>query len=482
MNADQTIVKIRHTVLYHVAKLAFEGRLEEEYQYIPEIMLPGPLPSYRCCVYREREVVRNRVRLAMGKAPEQIDNGNLIQVIDAACSDCPISGYLVTENCQNCVGKACLHSCKFGAITLGKTRTEIDKQKCKECGMCARVCPYQAIIHMKRPCKASCPVDALEYDEYGLAAINGEKCISCGQCIHSCPFGAIGTKNDIVPVIEHLKSDRPVFVMFAPATEGQFGRDITMASFRKAAKEVGFTDMIEVGLGADLTTRSEAMEWHEAYEKGEMKTTSCCPAFVNLINKHYPELADNMSTSVSPMCQLSRLLKAKYPGAVTVFVGPCIAKKSEIRDQKIEGNVDYALIYSEFEAMMKAKGVTLEPAENDFQRSSKYGKGYATSGGVTDSCIAYLKEQGIEDDLKVLKVSGTREIKKALNLAKAGKLEEQFIEGMACEGGCFYGPSGFDHSVKAKNAREAMISQADDRTINENLSEYDLSKFSSHRE
>ena len=219
---------------------------------------------------------------------------------------------------------------------------------------------FNAIVHTKRPCKTSCPVDALTYDEYGLASIDESKCIRCGQCYHSCPFGAVGIRNDIVPVIEAIKSGRKVYAMTAPAAIGQFGSDITLASWKKAAKAIGFADLYEVGLGADLTTKSEAIEWHEAYEAGELKVTSCCPAFVNLIRKHFPELSDAISTTVSPMCQLSRLIKAKEPDAVTVFIGPCIAKKSEVKDQRIEGNADYALIFSEFEAIMKAKNIELK--------------------------------------------------------------------------------------------------------------------------
>lgn len=472
---------MRHNVLYEVAKAAFAGTLEAEYQYLPKKMWPGPLPTHRCCVFRERAVTAERIALAMGKSPDPLDNGNIIQVMDSACADCPISGYLVTENCQNCVGKACINACHFGAISIGKNRTSIDKHKCKECGLCAKACSFSAIIHTKRPCKSSCPVDAITYDEYGLAAIDGNKCIRCGQCYHSCPFGAIGIRNDIVPVIEAIKSDKKVYAMLAPATEGQYGRDITMQSWKNAAKAVGFTDLIEVGLGGDLTTASEAEEWYEAYQNDEFKTTSCCPAFVNLIYKHFPELAGNVSTSVSPMCQLSRLIKAKEPDAITVFIGPCIAKKSEIKDQQIPGNADYALIYSEFDAMMKARGVELLPAPNEYQESSRFGKHYANAGGVADSCIAYLREEGIDDELSVLKVSGVKEIRKVLSLAKSGKLQEEFIEGMACDGGCFYGPSSFDNGPKARAAREALINEADERSISGNVSSYDRASYNWHR-
>lgn len=469
MNADHKIIAIRHRIIAEVAKMAFEGTLEEELDLLPERMWPGPLPTHRCCVYREREITRQRIRLTLGKASDHRDNGNIIQVIDPACADCPVSGYLVADTCQSCVGKSCLSSCKFGAITAGKHHTEIDRFKCKECGQCAKACPYKAIVHIQRPCKSACPVNALTYDEFGLALIDEEKCIRCGHCIHSCPFGAIGTRNHIVPVIEAIKSGKHVYAMLAPATEGQFGPDITMASWKKAAKEVGFTDLIEVGVGADLTTASEAQEWREAFEKGEKKTTSCCPAFVNMIKKHYHEIADMVSNTVSPMCQLSRLIKSRDPEAITVFIGPCIAKKSEVIDHKIEGNADYALIYSEFEALMKAKDVKLTPVENNYQESSVFGKRFANAGGVAKSCLAYLKEEGFDEELSVHSVSGAEELKTALKELKKGDAPFQFVEGMFCEGGCFFGPSSFDTSAKAKRNRDLLIESADQRTIHENL-------------
>ena len=482
MFADENVIKIKHEVLYEVAKLAFEGKLEEERDHIPEKLIPGPTPQFRCCVYKEREIIRQRIRLAEGKAPGAVDDGNIIQVISSACEDCPISSYVVTDNCQNCIGKACVNACKFGAISAGDNRSHIDASKCKECGMCAKACPYNAIAHLKRPCKFACPVDAITYNEQGISVIDEKKCIRCGLCIHKCPFGAIGSKTFIVDVIEALKSDKKVYAMVAPATEGQFGPDITMGSWKEALKKVGFEDMIEVGLGGDLTTQSEAEEWLEAYKAGEKKTTSCCPGFVNLIRKHFPEFADMISTTVSPMCMISRLLKAKDPDCYTVFIGPCISKKSEVKDQKIEGNADAVLTYSEIRAIMRAKDVQLEPAANDYQESSVFGKRYGNSGGVTDSVLEYMKETNQECDATVCKANGAAECKKALLMLKAGKLSDDFIEGMACVGGCVGGPSSYEDQMKAKKNRDKLISEADDRTIINNLENYDMGSFSQHRD
>ena len=482
MYADENVITIKHKVLNEVAKLAFEGKLEEERDHIAGRLIPGPLPQFRCCIYKEREIIRQRVRLAEGKAPGEEDDGNIIQVINSACEDCPISSYTVTENCQNCLGKACINACKFGAIESGRHRSHIDASKCKECGQCAKACPYNAIAHLKRPCKFSCPVDAITYNEYGLSVINKDKCIRCGKCIHSCPFGAIGTKSFMVPVIEALKSGKHVYAMAAPATEGQFGPDITMASWRKAMKEIGFVDFYDVGLGGDMTAAYEAEEWTEAYKEGKKKVTSCCPAFVNMVRMHFSQLADCVSTTVSPMCAVSRLIKAQDPEAVTVFIGPCVAKKSEVVDQQIEGNADFVLTYSEIRAIMRAKNVKLEPCENNDQIASTFGKRFANSGGVTAAVLQSMKEADADIDVKVQKANGAAECKKALLLLRAGKLPFDFIEGMACEGGCVGGPSAYNDQFSSKKNRDALISQADDRGIHENLSRYQMDSFSMHRE
>lgn len=481
MNADENVIKIKHQVLDLVAKLAFEGELDAKRDSIAFELVPGPTPKFRCCIYKEREIIRQRIRLAEGKSAGPIDDGNIIQVISSACEDCPISTYTVTDNCQNCAGKACINACNFGAIRPGRYRSHIDANKCKECGKCAAACPYNAIAHLKRPCKNACPVDAITYDEYGISIIDKSKCIACGKCIHSCPFGAIGSKTAIVDVINAIKSGKPVYAMAAPATIGQYGPDITMDSWKNAMLEVGFTDFYDVSLGADMTAAYEAEEWAESYNDGKKKVTSCCPAFVNLVRQHYPELADAISTTISPMCAISRLIKARDPEAITVFIGPCLSKKSEVVDQKIEGNADYVLTYSEIRAIMKAKDIALQPVKDKEQIGSVHGKRFANSGGVTAAVLQSLKESNDEIDAKVCIANGAAECKKALLLLKAARLPEDFIEGMICEGGCVGGPSRFDDPVKSKKTRDAMLAKADERDIHENLKNYDVESFSMHR-
>ena len=471
LSDDVTVLNIKHKVLQEVAKLAYDKKLEEGKELLP----------FRCCIYKEREIIRQRVRLAEGKCPSDKQSDSMIQVISSACEECSIARYVVTDNCRKCMKRSCQQACRFGAISMGKDRAYIDPSQCKECGLCSKACPYNAIADLMRPCKRACPVDAMSFDENGICVIDEEKCIQCGHCIHSCPFGAIGSKTFVVDIINDMLAGKPVYAMVAPATEGQFGKDISMTSIREALKKIGFKDMIEVGLGGDMTAAAEAEEWAEAAKDGKKKTTSCCPAFVNMVKKHFPEVWDCVSTTVSPMCAVSRMIKAKEPEAVTVFIGPCVAKKSECQDKSIEGNADYVLTYGELSSIMKARNVKFEPAENDSQEASIYGKKFANAGGVTAAVIQCLEETQGDADLKVRTCNGAAECKTALTLLKLGRLPEDFIEGMVCEGGCVGGPSQHRTEKAAMKDRNALLGEADERGVHENLEHYPMDTFSMHR-
>ena len=481
LSDDVTVLNIKHKVLQEVAKLAYDKKLEEGKELLPFQMIPGPKARFRCCIYKEREIIRQRVRLAEGKCPSDKQSDSMIQVISSACEECSIARYVVTDNCRKCMKRSCQQACRFGAISMGKDRAYIDPSQCKECGLCSKACPYNAIADLMRPCKRACPVDAMSFDENGICVIDEEKCIQCGHCIHSCPFGAIGSKTFVVDIINDMLAGKPVYAMVAPATEGQFGKDISMTSIREALKKIGFKDMIEVGLGGDMTAAAEAEEWAEAAKDGKKKTTSCCPAFVNMIKQHFPQLLDNMSTTVSPMCAVSRMLKEKDPEAVTVFIGPFVAKKSECQDKSIEGNADYVLTYGELSSIMKARNVKFEPAENDSQEASIYGKKFANAGGVTAAVIQCLEETQGDADLKVRTCNGATECKTALTLLKLGRLPEDFIEGMVCEGGCVGGPSQHRTEKAAMKDRNALLGEADERGVHENLEHYPMDTFSMHR-
>ncbi len=485
---DEGIVALKHKILEEVARLAWEDRLtEDEKDALVYRIIPGPFAQYRCCVYKEREIVRQRIRLAEGLCPTadpDKQSDNVIQVIGPACEECPISAYTVTDNCRLCIGKACQSSCNFGAISIGHHRSHIDPNKCKECGKCADACPYSAIAHLERPCKKACPTGAITYDENGICRIDETKCVQCGHCIHACPFGAIASKSYLVDVIRAIKAGKEVYAMCAPATEGQFGADITMASVREALKKLGFTDMVEVGLGGDMTAAYEAKEWEEALEDGRKMTTSCCPAFINLLRKSYPEqFKENKSNVVSPMCAVSRYLKAVHPGCMTVFIGPCIAKKAEAQDADIKNNADFVMTFGEFRALLRSRDVELTPAGENYQEATPFGKRFAGSGGVAAAVLECMQERGVDTSgVKLRKCAGGKECIQAITLLKFGKLPEDFVEGMFCPGGCVGGPSKHKAENEIVKAREALLSGAEKRKVLENLEKYPMDKFSMFRD
>ena len=468
------INKIRYEVNVEVAKAAFANQLDEKRDEIPYAIIPGNTPSYRCCVYREREIIRQRVRLAEGhSAGAGVENKNIVQVLPAACEGCPINRFSVTNNCQMCMAKKCMGACNFGAITFEQGRAHIDPKKCKECGKCAEACPYNAIADLMRPCKRSCPVDAISLDDDMIVVIDEEKCINCGQCVINCPFGAISDKSFMVDVIKLINQGKKVYAMVAPAIEGQFGADVSVGMIRQAVKALGFEDMYEVSLGADFVSKNEAEELAEKLEEGKKMTTSCCPAFVNMIKKHFPQVLENMSTTVSPMTATGRIIKAMDSEAVCVFIGPCIAKKGEVIDSITYGGADYAMTYEELASMFEAKDIDPADFEEELQQGSKYGKNFSVSGGVTASVIEVFKEKNHDVDVKVAKCNGAAECKKALMMLKLGRLPEDFVEGMACVGGCVNGPMMINKERTFMKDRNAQINKADDRGILENVAQYD---------
>lgn len=480
LEKDATIGNVKHEVLHKVAKLAYAGELEEKQDQIPYEMIPGPQAHFRCCIYKEREIIRQRVQVAQGKAPSPKQNAdNIIQIIPSACEGCPITRFVVTDNCQKCMMKKCQQACNFKAITMLRDRAYIDPQHCKECGKCSEACPYNAIADLMRPCRRSCPVDAISMDENNVVKIDEEKCIKCGSCIKNCPFGAIEARSSMVDVIEEINKGKRVYAMVAPAGEGQFGSHVSMGVLAEAVKELGFHDMIEVALGADYVADAESSEWLEAHKEGKKMTTSCCPAFVNMIKTHFPQLVDNISTTVSPMAATARYIREIDKDAITVFVGPCVAKKDEIRQN--EDTADYVLTFDELYSMFKAKGIQLATFGGHLQQGSIYGKNFASAGGVTKAVVESLKEKEENIDFKVKECSGAADCKKALMLLKVNRLPEDFIEGMACQGGCVNGPGNVKSELGFKKDRQTLLAAADDRTIQSTMDSNKDYNFSLHR-
>ena len=466
MQYDNGAKQMKYQVLRRITQYAFEGTLEEHLNEIPYEIIPGPLPTYRCCIYREREIIRERISSARGQLlPGQPEYG-IVGVLPAACEGCPISRFTVTDNCQRCLAKKCQAACPFGAISITGKGAYIDPSKCKECGRCAAACPYNAISDTMRPCVRACPVGAISKDDYNRASIDYSKCISCAACMSGCPFGAITDRSYLIPVVEGLREKKKLVATFAPAIEGQFGA-ANVGMLKAALRKLGFSDVVEVSLGADATAWHEAQELKEAVQNKQKMTTSCCPAFVEMIEKHFPRLIPNISHTGSPMTLVSRYIRKNDPEAKVVFIGPCVAKKLEI--QRVEDSADYVLTFEELAAMFDAMGINpAEEAENE-QDGSKPGKNFAQSGGVAASVAQVLDEEGFDLPVSCTKCNGAKECKKFLMLMNAGKMPDDILEGMACEGGCVAGPGGVETLQKLLRTRTKLIAAADNRGVTENV-------------
>lgn len=480
INLEHDVRRIKNEVLTRVAKLAFEDKLDPgELGEIPFEMIKGHEPHFRCCIYKEREIIIQRTRLAVGKMPNGVaDNGGVITVIPSACEGCPITRFRVTENCQKCMMKSCQQACPFGAITMTGRGAYIEQDKCKECGRCAAACPYNAIADLIRPCRRSCPVNAISITDEKLAVIDEEKCISCGNCMKNCPFSAISDRSWILPVIDAIKSDRYVAAIVAPALEGQFGVNSTMGKLRSALKALGFDEAYEVAIGADAVAKDEAEELCEVLEGDGKMTTSCCPAFVNMINRHFPRLKGYMSTTGSPMVATARMIKQAHPDATVVFIGPCVAKKTEVQDTE---GADYALTTEEIYALFNARGIDVEQMEDLPQEGSVYGKRFSEAGGVTGAVMRVLEEEGLAPAVAAHRCNGAVECKKALTLLASGRFPSNFIEGMACEGGCMNGPANLQNPKLFTQTRNKLLAAADGRGVVENVKNYGLDKIDIRR-
>ena len=479
-DADQ----IKSEVLKKVAEYAFKNILKEKIEDIPFEIISGIKPQFRCCVYREREIIRQRVRLSMGQLPRDIlytelEPTQVVHVIPCACEGCPIFRFTVTDNCQNCLTKKCVKSCTFGAITATKKGAYIDKQLCKKCGKCVESCPYHAIVDIERPCKKSCPVDAIKMDGNDIAVIDNEKCINCGLCINNCPFGAISDVSMMANVIDTLLNNNNVYAMIAPAIEGQFGTDASVGVMKNWIKKLGFKDVYEVALGADGVAYREAEELAENFKNGKKMTSSCCPSFVNLVSKYYGDLMENVSTTVSPMVVTARLIKEKDPESVTVFIGPCVTKKNEALSKYIK-EVNYVITFEELEAMFEAKKIDLSSEKYSEDTATSYGKGFAKSGGVSAAVLKVLEEKGINEDIKILKCNGIDECKKALLMLKAGRLKEDFIEGMSCVHGCLGGPVNLKGINESRKIFDKYAKNQNDNILENSISKK-LDKINVHK-
>ena len=461
---DTKVQYLKYKVLREVARQAWNDTLLQNVLDIPKIIVPGKTSTMRCCVYKERAILGERVKMAMGGNPE---NHNVIEVIDIACDECPAAGYEVTDSCRGCLAHRCEDVCKRGAISFDHNHVaHIDKSKCVECGQCAKVCPFAAITNRKRPCQNACKVKAISINEENAAAIDNSKCIECGACVYQCPFGAITDKSFILNVIDIIKKSEnnknyKVYAIVAPSISSQFtyaklGQVIT------GLKNLGFHTVIEAALGADMVALAEAKELTEK----EFLTSSCCPAFVKYIESSFPDLVPHISHNLSPMGVLAKYLKDKEENAKVVFIGPCTAKKAEALKDDVKPYVDSVLTFEELQALFDSKDIDIMTLEEGvLDNASYFGRIFARTGGLSDAVVQSLKEQNLEFDLKAVSCDGIEACKTALLKKSKNVLDANFIEGMACVGGCIGGAGCLTHGEKNKAQVDEYGKEAFEKTI-----------------
>ncbi|MFA6947793.1 MAG: 4Fe-4S dicluster domain-containing protein [Eubacteriales bacterium] len=446
---DTQVQHLKYKVLREVARFAFDDKLVESYAEVPKIIAKGPKPTMRCCIYKERAIVTERIKLAMGGDKA---NSNVIEVIDIACDECPVGGYRVSEDCRGCIAHRCEDACKRGAISFDEhQKCHIDKSKCVECGACAKVCPYSAIINHKRPCENACKIKAISMDENKAAKIDNNKCISCGACVYQCPFGAIAEKSFIIDVINMIKESSgnknyKLYAVIAPSISSQFSY-AKLGQVIKGLKILGFHQVVEAALGADMVAYKEA---RELSEKGFV-TSSCCPAFVSYIEKSFPSMKDKISHNLSPMAEIARYIKKTDPTCKIVFIGPCTAKKMEFQKDTVRPYIDSVITFEELQSLFDSRDIFIETLDEEaLDNASYYGRIFARSGGVSDAVAEAISEQNIDFKVKPVACDGIEACRTALLKASKNVLGGNFIEGMACVGGCIGGAGCLTHGEKNK--------------------------------
>ena len=464
---DTKVQEIKYKVLCQVSKQTWEGNDSfAAFNDIAKVVVTKE-DTTRCCIYKERAIVAERIKIALGGNKE---DPNVVEVIDIACDECPEAGHVVTDLCRGCLAHRCKDACKLGAIQFDEhNKAKIDKSKCVECGKCAKVCPYRAINNFVRPCEQSCKVHAIHMGETGAAEIDPEKCTDCGACVYTCPFGAVVDKSYIVQAIHLIKESRienfEVYAIMAPAVASQF----TYASFGQvitAMKKIGFDGVMETALGADMTAEAEA---RELLEKGFV-TSSCCPAFVKYVKQKFPGMQEKVSHTPSQMAMLGKAIKEKDPTSKVIFIGPCTAKKAEWKRPEVQPYIDCVLTFEELQALIDSMEIDIENLEESvLDEASGFGRGFACSGGVAQAVAQALKELAEKEgpdspaasfELKAAVCDGIESCRNTLARANKGLLQENFIEGMACEGGCIGGAGCLTHGEKNRQAIARHRSEA----------------------
>ncbi|WP_019228073.1 4Fe-4S dicluster domain-containing protein [Sedimentibacter sp. B4] len=491
------LINIRRQVFAKIAKMAYDGTDLSELEKSSFEILPGEVALYRDSIFRERAIVDERLRLTLGldvrkptdyhRVTDGISEADvdetqfiepLVNVISFACEACPTKAYNVTDNCRKCLAHPCTNVCPVNAVSIGKDRAIIDQDKCIKCGRCKETCPYSAIVKYERPCAAACGVNAIESDYLGRAKINVDRCVSCGNCIIQCPYGAISDKSQIYQLVKALKNNNHIYAIIAPSFLGQFGPLASPVQIFEGIKQLGFEDVVEVSLGADITTLREAKEFLERVpEEHPYMGTSCCNSWTIMVQKLFPDQYQYISDSASPMVETAKYIKNKDPEAKIAFIGPCISKKLEALREDVKDFVHFVITYEELMGMFVAKGIELSEIEvsKEIQDASTLGRGYAIAGGVAEAVKSTALKIDPSREINVEGASTLHECVKLMRLAKAGKKNGYLLEGMACSGGCIGGPGTIASLNRVRKAVTEFKNQSeyetpfDNDTIDEKL-------------
>lgn len=466
---------LKREVLYRIVKAFLSDDFAKNTRLIPFDMRPkGAEVPYRCCIYKERAILKDRVIAGLGFAIEDDDETislmdyakrslerikpeeNLLTVLGAACRGCVPKRIYVTDLCQGCVARSCVSACRFGAIEIINGKANIDSAKCRACKMCIEACPYNAIVKVAVPCEDHCPVNAIEKNQDGTAKIDFDKCISCGKCVTHCPFGAVHEKSQLIEILKLLKEKREMTLMFAPAIAAQF--DCSIGQLKSAVIKIGFSHVYEIAQGADITIKNEAKEFTERMKNGEtFMTTSCCAGYNELINKHLPEIKQFESNTKTPLFYTAEIAKKEHPISVNVLVAPCVAKKQE---SKFNNNIDFVLNIEELEALIQGLNIELDkcPEYKDTNEPSKQGRAFPVSGGVAQA-IEFAA--GFSICSKIISGIDKKTIRNLKKYAKDGVCEDaNLVEIMCCEGGCIKGNSSIADTKSAVNKIQNISSQS----------------------
>jgi [FeFe] hydrogenase (group B1/B3) len=501
MRGIQTPVsELRRKIFAEITKIAFEenGNINDAIEAVPYTVCPGDTETYRESIYRERAIASERVRLAMGMSlrpedrPVHVTSGleesnisehyyepPLMQVIPSACNKCEENIYRVSNMCKGCVAHPCMQVCPKNAISRVNGKAYIDESKCIKCGKCKNACPYDAISKLLRPCAEACGVKAIESDDQGRAKINIDKCVSCGMCMVSCPFGAVADKSQVFQLARSLKTGDKIVAELAPAYAGQFGADVTPGQVKLALQALGFAEVREVALGADIGAIAEAKHYAEHVATGELPflLTSCCPSWSMLAKTQFPEMIESVSRELTPMVATARRIKHEDPNAKVVFIGPCAAKKLEATRRTVRSDVDFVITFEELSAMFEARNIV--PAEMDktvgLHDATAAGRGYACAGGVAEAIEKCVKEYYPDVEVKIQHAEGLADCKKMLTMAKLGKMNGCMIEGMGCPGGCVAGAGTLLPIAKAKATIDKIKKESTTEIPDQSVIDVDLS-------